>query len=282
MTVLVRGGGDHPPFTLWGEFGGAFGEELDHVAEGAEEVTTVACGGGATHPNRRREARARLYAWAACLCSGRERERVQLRVEQERQRAYALEQQFRQLQASLQQQATPQQPIDIFQDPEAALQQRFQPLEQRLNTTVQTLTLRASKAEAVAEYGKAAVAEMEEFIKQQGAAGSPKLQVLAAQMHQSDHPVGVAMEWYQGERLLRDTGGDLKSYRTKLEEELLSNPEFQAKAIERARGQAQPQPGSRPNIQLPPSLNKVSSAGVAGADEYDASDAGLFKYATRR
>ena len=211
-----------------------------------------------------------------------ERDAARREIEQERQRAYALEQQFRQLQASLQQQATPQQPIDIFQDPEAALQQRFQPLEQRLNTTVQTLTLRASKAEAVAEYGKAAVAEMEEFIKQQGAAGSPKLQVLAAQMHQSDHPVGVAMEWYQGERHHRDTGGDLKSYRTKLEEELLSNPEFQAKAIERARGQAQPQPGSRPNIQLPPSLNKVSSAGVAGADEYEASDAGIFKYATRR
>lgn len=208
-----------------------------------------------------------------------ERDAARREIEQERQRAWALQQQFQALQAQINQRnQQPQQPIDIFADPEAALQQRFQPLEQRLNSAEQRLILRASKAEAVAEFGKAAVAEMEDFVKQRAAAGDPQLQLLAAQMDRSDHPVGIAMEWYQRDKLARETGGDLKAYRQKLMDELLTDPDFQAKAIERARGQAQSQPQGRPNIQLPPSINKATGANIAGPDDGDGS---VFSYATQ-
>lgn len=211
-----------------------------------------------------------------------ERDAARQAVEQERQRAWHLEQQFNNLQAQLQQNAPQPDPVNIFEDPDKALQQRFQPFEQRLNTTVQSLTLRASRAEAVAEFGKQSVSEMEKFIEQQSVAGNPKLQLLAAQMKQSDHPVGVAMEWYQGEKLVRDTGGDLNAYKNKILEEAMQDPSFQSKVLEAARGQAQQQTQTRPNIQLPPSLNKVGSANVAAADDYDQSDAGIFNYAMAR
>jgi hypothetical protein len=206
-----------------------------------------------------------------------ERDAARQEIERERQRASRLEQQFQQLQAQLQQNTPKPEPISIFEDTDRALDQRFQPLEQRLASSEQRLILRASKAEAVAEFGKQAVSEMESFIEQQG--GNPKLQLLAAQMRQSDHPVGVAMEWYQSEKLVRDTGGDLNKFK----ESLLDDEAFVAKAIERQRSklQAQQQPSARPNIQLPPSLNRVAGSSVADADN-DASDAGIFNYAVRR
>lgn len=209
-----------------------------------------------------------------------ERDAARREIEQERQRAWALQQQFQALQSQINQRnQQPQQLIDIFADPDAALQQRFQPLEQRITTAEQRLILRASKAEAVAEYGKAAVAEMEDHVKQRASSGDPQLQLLAAQMDRSDHPVGIAMEWFQREKLTRETGGDLKAFRQKILDEALADPDFQAKAIERARGTAQAQPSQRPNIQLPPSINKATGATLAGADD---SEGSIFQYAMKR
>ena len=89
------------------------------------------------------------------------------------------------------------------------------------------------------------------------------------------------MQWYQRDKLLKETGGDLTSYRTRIIEEALKDPATLAKAVELARGQAsQVPPGSRPNVQLPPSINKATGSGVSNAvADDDASDAATFRYA---
>lgn len=174
-----------------------------------------------------------------------------------------------------------QEPIDFFADPNAAIKQSLDPIETRFQTLSSQLTLRASRAENVAIHGKDTVAEMEKAVQAAMMDGHPEMLALGQHMRQSDDPVGVAMQWYQRDKLLKETGGDLSSYRTRIIEEALKDPATLAKAVELARGQAsQAPPGTRPNVQLPPSLNKATGSGVSNAvADDDASDAATFRYA---
>jgi hypothetical protein len=77
---------------------------------------------------------------------------------------------------------------------------------------------------------------------------------------------------------MKETGGDIAKFKDKILADAMKDPTFQAKVIEAARGQP---PGTRPNIQLPPSLNKTSGSSGSGADVTDAdmSDRALFQHA---
>jgi hypothetical protein len=99
----------------------------------------------------------------------------------------------------------------------------------------------------------------------------------------SDHPVDVAVNWHKRAKLVETTGGDLDAYRQRILDEATKDPAFQAKVLEAARATAG-RPGSRPQVQIPPSLNKAAGSGVSNADldEADMSDRSLFKHALRR
>lgn len=167
-------------------------------------------------------------------------------------------------------------PVDFFANPDAAMDQRLTPFEARMEALNNKLVLRASKAEAMAEHGVAVVKEMEQAIGKAMQEGHPEMRTLSMEMRQSDDPVSVAMNWYRRDKLLKETGGDIAGYRSKLEGDLLKDPAFQAKAMEAWRLQAS-QPGNSPKVQIPPSLNRASgSAGNAGDDAGDMSDASLW------
>jgi hypothetical protein len=136
---------------------------------------------------------------------------------------------------------------------------------------------------AISLHGAKAVSEMEQAVEKAMSEGHPEMSSLAAQMRASSDPVSVAMKWHQGRRLWETTGGDPDAYKQRILDEAMKNPEFQAKVIEAARGQAPAQTGSRPNIQLPPSLNKAAGSGTstAAADDNDTSDRALFAHAMR-
>lgn len=188
--------------------------------------------------------------------------------------------------ADLQKQQQPKaEAVDFFTDPNAAFQQRLDPIEAQRQADRQSLILRVSRAEAVSEYGKPVVSEMEKAIEEEMRAGNPELPALSARMRSSDDPIGVAMNWYRNNKLMKETGGDLNSYRQKLQDELLKSPEFLTKAIEAVKAQAGGQ-GSTPNksnsiVQLPPSLSRATSAASPHEDTGDMSDRGLFAYATK-
>ncbi len=93
-------------------------------------------------------------------------------------------------------------------------------------------------------------------------------------------PVAVAMDWYQSDSVMRETGGDIKSYRTKVLEEALKDPEYLAKAVEAARGRASV-PGTVPPVKLPPSLTKAPGSGAPDLSDDDVSDRSLFSHATK-
>lgn len=201
-------------------------------------------------------------------------------------RAYALQQQMSDLQRRFEEATKPKaQPVDFFENPEGALQQRVEPIQQGFERQLSEMRLDMSRELAVTRHGEPAVAEMEAAIAQAMQSSHPDMATLAAQMRSSKFPALKAMEWHQQAKLRSEVGTDLGAYKTKLEEQLLANPEFLAKAVAKATGQAQQaaaQPGTRPNIQLPPSLNRATGAGLSNSDPADAadmSDRGLFRHA---
>lgn len=207
-----------------------------------------------------------------------EREKAEKRATEEAQRVYALQQELQTMRAELTQLRQPKQdPVNIFEDPDKAIAQRLSPFEANLQTLQSHMILRASRAEAIAEHGKAAVAEMEAAVGKAMQSNHPDMPSLSAQMRSSDDPVGVAMQWHKRAKVMETTGGDVDAFVQKKLDEAMNNPEFQAKVLEKARSAAgQP----RPSVQLPPSLSKApGSAPQAETDDADMSDKALFRHA---
>ena len=67
----------------------------------------------------------------------------------------------------------------------------------RLERAATNSTLRASRAEHIAEHGRASYTELEAAIGEQMRAGNPDMYVLSEAMRQSDDPVAVAVAWYE-------------------------------------------------------------------------------------
>lgn len=177
-------------------------------------------------------------------------------------------------------------PVDFFTDPNAAFKQQLSPFEQQIQSMEQKFLMRASRAEAKSDYGKDAVEEMEKAIETAFQERHPGMTALSVQMRNSDHPVGVAMDWYRREKLLKETGGDITQYRTKLQDDLLKDPAFLAKAIEavklQASGQSSTQTQPTNLVQLPPSINRATSAASPHEEAGNMSNESLYAHATRR
>ncbi len=198
-----------------------------------------------------------------------------------------LQAQMQAMAAELQALRTPKaEPVDFFANPDEALQQRLTPIEARFAKLEQDLRLSSSRTAAIAVHGAPAVMEMEKAVAKAMSESHPDIPGLAMRMRSSDDPAGIAMHWYKQTRLWEATGGDPDAYKTKVLEEALKNPEHLAKAMEAARTQAGggTASGTRPAINLPPSLSKAPGAGMnnAAADDGDMSDRALFRHAMSR
>ena len=213
------------------------------------------------------------------------RDEANRKAEEAQRQSYQVQQRMQDLERQLAELNKPKtQPVDFFENPEGALQQRVEPIQQGFERQISEIRLDMSRELAVTRHGEAAVTEMETAIAQAMQRGDPEMANLAAQMRSSKFPALKAMEWHQQAKLRSEVGNDLNAYKTKLQDELLANPEFLAKAVAKATGQAQQaaqQPGTRPNIQLPPSLNRATGAGPNSdqSDEADMTDRGLFRHA---
>lgn len=106
-------------------------------------------------------------------------------------------------------------------------------------------------------------------------------QALAALVRNSADPGETIVNWYQQGKVFSEIGPDPVAYKNKLQEELLQNPEFLAKAVEAARAKASGGNGARPNTvtKLPPSLQAVSGGSAKNTGGDDNSDAAVFQNA---
>lgn len=197
-----------------------------------------------------------------------------------------LERQFSQMRQQWEaSQRKPEEPADFYADPNAAFRQGVAPLEQQIQGLSTNLNLKVSRVLAVVEHGKEPVAEMEKAVEAAMRAGHPDMHNLAAQMRNSEDPVGVAMQWYQRDKLVKETGGDLATFKQRMLDEALKDPAFLAKALGQAKAQASGQlPGSTPNnlVQLPPSINRATSSASPHDEAGDLSDRSLYSFATQK
>lgn len=213
------------------------------------------------------------------------REAAERRAEQEAQQRYALQQQLQQMQRQMETLQKPkQEPVNFYDNPDGALDQRLQPVEERMSQFESRMRYNMSRVMAIATHGAGLVAETEQAVEKATRENHPDVPMLVAQLRASDDPVGVAVQWHKRSKLLTETGGDLSSYRQKILDEAMKDPAYQAKVLEAARGQATQQQ-TRPSVQLPPSLSRAAGTGATepvGLSDADMSDAALYAHATAR
>jgi hypothetical protein len=212
------------------------------------------------------------------------RQAAERRSQEVERQNYAFQAELEQMRQQLANLQPKPEPVDFFQDPDQALRQRLDPFEQRLRDFEGRMKLSTSRAQAMVVHGPQMVGEMEQTINQAMQSNHPDMPLLARNMQASDDPVGVAMHWYRLNKVVTETGGDLTSYRQKILDDAMKDPQYQAKVLEAARTQAGAPSanGTRPNVvNLPPSLNRATGAGVsnAAASDDDMSDRALFKHA---
>lgn len=84
---------------------------------------------------------------------------------------------------------------------------------------------------------------------------------LKARMQASRDPGKTLLEWHRENKVKAEVGNDPNAWLEKKLEERLKDPAFLAKAVELARGSAQPQQtNGRPRVELPPTLSSASRA----------------------
>jgi hypothetical protein len=213
------------------------------------------------------------------------REAAEKRAEEASRQSYAYQQQIAEMQRRLEAMEKPKaEPVDFFQDPDGAMNQRLAPVQSEIQQFKNELRLEFSRELAVIKHGEAVVSEVEASVAKAMQSGNPEMQALAVRMRNSSNPVAVAIQWHQQSKLLETTGGNLDTYKEKVLAEAMKDPAFQAKVLEATRTQAAGRPSS---IQIPPSLNRATGSGVSSddVDATDMSDRSLFKHAmssTRR
>lgn len=170
-------------------------------------------------------------------------------------------QQFQQMQAR-QTQAPQQdeQPPDWLEDPAGFIAYQQQPVVSRFERQLQRQAADiASLKFGEDEVRKAAIAF--DQAEQSGQLHPADVQ----RVKSSVNPYAEAVNWYRERTVLTETGGDLKSFLAKREEQLLSDPEFRKRAMAawQTQAQAAAPTNPRPVIDLP-SIAKVGAAALPG------------------
>jgi hypothetical protein len=196
-------------------------------------------------------------------------EKRQIAAENERMKAELA--QLRQAPRQVEQPKQPEKAArpDPLLDPDgyaAAIRQELR--EEALNERREESLLRAREANQA------------EFDEAYAAAQKAVDPALKARMQATRDLGKTLIEWHREQKTRAEVGNDLAAFRQREQERLLSDPAFLAKAIEKARDQAQPQAGKAPPVSLPPSLTRATNAsGEANPDDNDTSDEGLWRHA---
>ncbi len=193
------------------------------------------------------------------------------RQNEQRQREQ-LQQELMQLRQQLQvKQAPSPEPVDIFADPQKWEQSFEQRMEQKFREVVGNVSLQRASDKHGEKFTEAWKAMVE---RSNSGDDSIRQSII-----NSPDPGDALVRWYKREETLKLVGDEPAKYAEKILNEALDNPEFLARAIEKARGKAADQPTQ---VHLPPSLNKGSAAPSRANSGTDASDEGIWQSVWQR
>lgn len=167
-----------------------------------------------------------------------------------------------------------QQPASIFEDPEAYLKSQLNPFQQSLQEIREELWESRAAGIHTAEAVDAAKAAADALDPAAKAA-------LHRQITVKGNPFDNLVQWHKQQQTLARVGNDPDAWFNAEKEKLLSDPEFLALAMERARAGASATVNrSQPNTNLPRSISRLPAGGNMPADN-DMSDGALFSNAMR-
>jgi hypothetical protein len=177
----------------------------------------------------------------------------------------------------------PQQGPDVFENPKGFLEHGLGQAIDPVKSEIGQMREFFSRKDAVREYGAEAVNAAYNAMGQALNAGDPEANAAYRQAMSSMDPYYGIMRWHMQRSVIAEAGYDLNAWFEKQLEQRLSDKAFSAKVLGRIQGTAPAadQEG-RPNIDLPPSLNKITGAGVRDVptkDDGDMSDKSLFRFA---
>lgn len=217
----------------------------------------------------------------------KERDRAQ-RAEQERDALRAQLEYAERVRQSLQQapqvpqpgQPIPGQPAapppNVFEDPDAFVDHRVQPLVKEFRQVIQTQNDRweaLSREIAYKDHGKEKVDAAQNAMKTALQSGDQQARMEYQRIVNSVNPYGELMAWNQRVTTLQQVGPDPQAWLNKQLEEKLNDPAFLQKALDAARAKAgaPDATGARPPtaISLPPSLRNIPSGSPPPATDVD-------------
>jgi len=174
-------------------------------------------------------------------------------------------------------------PPDVFVDPDGFVRQSVEraidPVQQALQQSqaqTRQIVEHFSQQAAVREHGKEAVDAAYKALDQAISSGRMNREAVLGDLSKSMDPYGDILAWHKRFTFEQEIAGDPKAWMERQREALLQDPEFLAKAVAAARGQAAPVTTTRtirPANSTPlPSLNATPRAGDEGDEPEDAAD----------
>lgn len=237
-------------------------EEVVPEAEAEPEVEAPA-------EKPEKSAEHQIPSWRLAEEAQAKREALERLQAEQRQREH-LQQQLWQLQQQMEAAKKPQEPIDLFADPQAYQSHVEQTMTQRLREMEGNFSLRL----AAYKHGDTFQQAWTEMTSRtQSGDDSMRQQVI-----NSPDPGETLVQLYKRDQTVKLVGDDPEAFIAKALDEALDNPEFLARALEKAKGVAKAQPTQQ--IKMPASINKATGGGLSETEDY--SDEAIFRQAMRR
>jgi len=192
--------------------------------------------------------------------------RVPLReLLEERERRQALQRQIEELQRRIPQ-PEPQKAPDFWEQPETSVDYRVREAVNPIQRVIERQQDEFSRYVAETKYGADAVKEAYADLARRFAEGDPTAHLDNARAMSSGLKMyETLVDLHRERQIIREIGTDPAAYQAKMQEKLLNDPAFLAKAIERAQASARQQPSAvtapKPATMIP----SVSRMGAAAA-----------------
>lgn len=206
------------------------------------------------------------------------------RLKEEADARRALEAEVAEMRRELAQARQPKQPDpvpDLYENPTAFVDHGVKQHVDPIRSEIANLREHYSRQEAIRQHGQEKVAAAYQALDAALRSRDPEASMVYHRAKESIDPFGDIMNWHTKRSLFEQVGSDPNAWFEKQLEERMKDQAFSGKILERIRGNVQ-QAGRPPVTQLPPSLNKATSAADPGDDGEDEGEAGLLKSALRR
>lgn len=167
-------------------------------------------------------------------------------------------------------------PIELWDDPQRYIESQLQPVNQTVQLLKEDLWESRAQVTHGVEKVKAAKEAAEKLF------GTPEGQLLGQRIANAPNPFSALVDWHQQQETLSRIGNDPDAFINAEIQRRLSDPNFLAQAMERARSGAASNPAvqSQQQTNFAPSLSRIPSGGNGQAVEGDQSDGALFSSVT--